>query len=301
MSPDVLIAGGGPAGLTAALVLARAGRDVLVVDTGEGRNVPADHSYNVFTRDGAPPAELRRLGRTQAEDYGARFLEDEAVHAEADEDGVRVRLADGREIAARRLLLATGVVDDLPDLPGLRAAWGHTVVHCPYCHGYELKGRPTAVLGSGEVGFEQARLVMGWTDQVTLLTGGPAKLTGDQQEALAGRGITIREELVESVEVEGRDVRAVVFASGEHLACGALYLRPDQHLRGPLPDALDLERTEAGHIATDEWSQTSAPNVFAAGDAVTPMQLVQAAAASGASAAAFLNHDLVAQGLTYTG
>jgi thioredoxin reductase len=250
MSPDVLIAGGGPAGLTAALVLARAGRDVLVVDTGEGRNVPADHSYNVFTRDGAPPAELRRLGRTQAEDYGARFLEDEAVHAEADKDGVRVRLADGREIAARRLLLATGVVDDLPDLPGLRAAWGHTVVHCPYCHGYELKGRPTAVLGSGEVGFEQARLVTGWTDQVTLLTGGPAKLAGDQQEALAGRGITIRGELVESVEVEGRDVRAVVFASG---------------------------------------------------DAVTPMQLVQAAAASGASAAAFLNHDLVAQGLTYTG
>lgn len=297
---DVLIVGGGPAGLTAALVLARAGRSVLVVDAGEGRNAPAAHAHNVFTRDGTPPAELRRIGREQAEGYGARFIGAEATHAEADEDGVYVWLADGRKIDARRLVLASGVVDELPDLPGLRAAWGRTAVHCPYCHGYELRGRPTAVLGTGEDGFELARLLTGWTGRVALLTDGPSGLTDEQGHTLVERGIAVREEAIERLEVEGANVRAVVFASGEHLEATALYLHPPQHLRGLLPDALGLDRTDDGLIQIDEWGRTSVPVVYACGDAVTPRQMVPVAAASGASTAAMLNHDLIAHGLILT-
>ena len=297
MTHDVLIAGGGPAGLTAALVLARAGRGVLVLDAGRGRNAPAAHTHNVFTRDGMPPAELRRVGREQAEGYGARFLDVEAVHAAADASGVRVRLADGAEVDAHRLLLATGVVDELPELPGLADAWGETVVHCPYCHGYELRGRPTAVLARGDQAVHVATLLLGWTDRVTLFSDGPAGLTDEQQAALAARGIALREDRLSALDVAGRQVRAVVLASGEQMDVSAVYVSPPQHLRGPLPDALGLARTDAGRVRVDEAYRTSAPNVWACGDMAAPMQAVQTAAASGMVAAAMINFDLVTRGL----
>ncbi|MEM1125451.1 MAG: NAD(P)/FAD-dependent oxidoreductase [Bacteroidota bacterium] len=297
MHADVLIAGGGPAGLTAALVLARAGRSVIVCDEGPGRNAPAARAHNVFTREGAAPAELRRLGREQAEAYGARFLEAKATDARHEAQGLAVEVSGEGPFKTHRLLLATGVEDLLPALPGLAAAWGETVVHCPYCHGHELRGRPTVVLGQGDTGFEQARLLTGWTNQVTLLTDGPAALTEDQRRQLAKRGIGVREERVERVDVDQRSVRGVVFDTGERMEATALYLRPDQRLRGTLPASLNVELTEAGLIQTDEGGRTSVPGVSACGDAVTPMQMVQVAAAGGALAAAFLNHDLVAEGL----
>lgn len=293
---DVLIVGAGPAGLTAALVLARAGRSVTVLDGGPGRNAPAAHSHNVFTRDGAPPADLRRIGQEQAEGYGAQFIQARAVDAQADAAGVRVHLEDGQTLSARRLILATGVIDELPALPGLDQAWGETAVHCPYCHGYELKGRPTVVLGRGDTGFHQAHLLTGWTDQVTLLSNGPANLTAEQHEVLAEAGISVREDDIERLHVDDRAVQAVVFTSGERMPATALYLAPAQHLRGPLPDALNLDRTEAGHVATDELGRTSAPNVWACGDMTTPMQAVQMAASAGFAVAARVNHELIFEG-----
>ncbi len=299
MIHDVLIAGGGPAGLTAALVLARAGRNVLVLDAGKGRNAPAAHAHNVFTRDGASPLELRRIGREQAEGYGARFLDAEAVHASADAKGVQVRLADGTELKAHRLLLATGVVDELPDLPGLAEAWGETAVHCPYCHGYELRGRPTAVLARGERGVHLATLLLGWTDQVTLLSDGPAELSTEQQAVLTEREIAVREERLSAFDVAGRQVQGVLFASGERMEVGAVYVSPPQHLRGSLPDALGLARTDTGLVKVDETHRTSVPNVWACGDLTTPMQAVQGAGASGLLAAAMINFDLIAAGTRY--
>jgi len=300
MTTDVLIVGAGPAGLTAALVLARAGRDVLVLDGGPGRNAPAAHSHNVFTREGASPTELRRIGRTQAESYGARFLEREAVHAEADEDGVRVQLSDGTEIETRRLLLATGVEDLLPDLSGVAEAWGETVVHCPYCHGFELRGRPTAVLGTGEKGVHLSGLLLGWTDHVTLCCG-PGGVSGDERQRLGDIGVAVDERPVAALDVEGRIVRAVVFEDSSQIDVTAVYIQPDQRPRGPLPDALRLERTEDDHVRVDEFMRTSAPGVSACGDVTSPMQAVQIAASSGFTAAAFLNNDLIDQGRTYTG
>lgn len=293
---DVLIAGAGPAGLTAALVLARAGRRVLVLDGGPGRNAPSAHAYNVFTRDGTPPAELRAIGRAQAEAYGATFVEGEATHVEADDAGVRLTLADGHTLDARRLLLATGVEDLLPAIPGVAEAWGETVVHCPYCHGHELRGRPTVVLGAGERGVHLAGLLLGWTDRVTLCTGvetGGEALDADARVGLEARGISIDERPVAALDVAGRDVRAVVFADGAQIDATAVYVQPGQRPRGPLVAALGLETTETGHVRVDEFHRTSAPNVWACGDLTTPMQAVQMATSAGFAVAAFLNYDLV--------
>lgn len=299
---DVLIVGAGPAGLEAALVLARAGRSVVVLDGGPGRNAPAAHSHNVFTRDGAAPDELRQIGRQQAEGYGARFIEAWATGAEADADGVRVQLADGTELAARRLLLATGVEDLLPEIPGVVEAWGEAVAHCPYCHGHELRGRPTVVLGGGERGVHLAGLLLGWTDQVTLCTGLPDGSDGvadDDRQRLADLGVTVDDRPVAALDVDGREVRAVVFEGGERLEATAVYVQPGQRPRGPLPDALGLERTELGHVRVDERMRTSVPGVWACGDTTTPMQAVQLAASSGFAAAAMINADLVGHGARY--
>lgn len=293
---DVLVAGAGPAGLTAALVLARAGRTVVVLDGGPGRNAPATHSHNVFTREGVSPDELRRIGRAQAEGYGARFVGAEAIHAESGEDAVRIRLSDGTRLSGRRLLLATGVEDLLPDIPGVAEAWGETVAHCPYCHGYELRGRPTAVLGSGEKGVHLASLLLGWTDHVTLCCGSDG-VSDEEHSRLAELGVAVDVRPVSALDVDGRAVRAVVFEDQGRLAATAVYTQPEQHPRGPLPDALGLERTELGHVRVDEFMRTSVAGVWACGDVTTPMQAVQMAASSGFAAAAFLNHDLVANGV----
>ncbi|MEM6783205.1 MAG: NAD(P)/FAD-dependent oxidoreductase [Bacteroidota bacterium] len=299
---DVIIVGAGPAGLEAALVLARAGRSVVVLDGGPGRNAPAAHSYNVFTRDGTPPDELRRIGRVQAQDYGSQFVDAEALTATSDEAGVQVALADGSELSARRLLLATGVEDVLPEIPGLAQAWGATVVHCPYCHGHELRGRPTVVLAAGAASAHLAELLLGWTTRVTLCTGlpgGSGALADDDIKRLGALGVVVDARPVAALDVTGRAVRSVMFESGDLLAATAVYVQPPQRPRGPLPDALGLARTETGHIEVDETYRTSAPSVWACGDMATPMQAVQMAAASGFAAAAFLNHDLVHSGTRY--
>lgn len=297
---DVLIVGAGPAGLEAALVLARAGRSVAVLDGGPGRNAPSPHAHNVFTRDGASPDDLRRIGRRQAESYGARFFETRATTAEGGEAETRVRLEDGSWMTARRLLLATGVEDVLPDIPGVAEAWGDTVAHCPYCHGYELRGRPTAVVASGEKGVHLASLLLGWTDHVILCCG-PEGATDDERRGLEDRGVVVEDRAIRVLELEQGEVRAVVFADGGRLAVSAVYVQPAQRPRGPLPDALKLERTETGLVRVDAFMRTSAPGVWACGDVTSPMQAVQMAASSGFAAAAFLNHDLIAEGARSSG
>ncbi|MEM1094098.1 MAG: NAD(P)/FAD-dependent oxidoreductase [Bacteroidota bacterium] len=295
---DVLIAGAGPAGLNAALVLARAGRAVIVLDGGPGRNAPAAHAHNVFTRDGTPPGELRRIGRAQAKHYGAQFIRANAVDAHASEAGVTLHLADGTQVVGRRLLLATGVEDILPDLPGLAKAWGETVVHCPYCHGYELRGQPTAILGASDQAVHQAGLLLGWTDDVTLYTNGD-ELADDARASLAAKGVAVEARTLAALDVDGRAVQALIFADGTSHPIRVVYVQPDQRPRGPLPDALSLERTEAGHVAVDDLYRTSAPNVWACGDMTTPMQAVPLAAAAGFGAGALINNDLIASGVHY--
>jgi thioredoxin reductase len=293
---DVAIIGGGVAGLSAALVLGRSRRRTVLIDAGEPRNAPSPGVHSFFSRDGMLPGELLRVGREQLEPYDSvQLCRGRVSTAERVDDGFRVRLDDGGTVTARRLVLALGVVDQLPEIAGLRERWGHGVFHCPYCHGWEMRDRPLAVLGNGADGVRLARLATGWTDDVVLCTNGPASF-GDEERALLDRsGIAVREERVVRVEGEGKGVSEVVFEGGEVLPRAGVLVRPPFRQRSDLPAALGCALTEQGVIRTDEDGRTSVPGAFAVGDCASPSLLQQVAAGVGQAtrAAIVLNNELL--------
>jgi thioredoxin reductase len=292
--PDVLIAGASFAGLAAATALGRSLRDVLVVDGGPPRNAPSPGAHNVLTRDGTAPVELARLARIEAEGYGARVVPGRIVSASAADLGVTATLADGTVLRARRLLLASGSTDRLPEIPGLAERWGRDVLHCPYCHGFEVRGRRIAVLGSGFSGH-QAQMFRQLSDAVSILTNGVFAPGAEEAEGLTARGIELIDGAV--TEVLAEDDRLVgVVVDGRRLELDALVVGP--RVEGNLPDGLGLELVDhpsgaARHLTVDPMGRTTAPRVFAAGSLVEPMSQVMAAAADGLRVAAAINYDLI--------
>ncbi len=289
---DALIVGGGAAGLSAALLLGRSRRKVLVIDAGEPRNGPAAESHSFFTRDGTPPRELLRIGREQAGPYDVEIREGRVTHVSRTGDGFQVELEVGGRAAGRRLVLASGVVDELPEIEGLRERWGRSVFHCPYCHGWEVRDRPLAVLAGGEAAMEAAGLILGWTRDVVLCTNGPSGLGEAELEKLARHGVTVREEPVARLEGTGDSLERIVFASGEPLAREALFIRPGQH-PSPFADRLGCERLGDGSLRLDLFGQTTVPGVYAAGDVTRRVQQVVSAAAEGAIAGVGVNRSLL--------
>lgn len=290
---DAAIVGGGPAGLSAALTLARAGRRTVVFDGAPGRNAPAAHSHGFLTRDGAPPEELRRLGRAEVEGYGGAFREAEVTDAARTADGFRLTTAEGDAVAARVLVLATGVVDVLPEIPGLAEAWGKSAIQCPYCHGHEHRDAPTALLGRGDTTFNEARLLRGWTRDLTVVTNGPEDLDDAQERTLAAEGTRIVRTPIARLRVSDGQIEAVVFVDGAELPCRTLYLQPPQRQRSPLAERLGIALTEKGCLATDPDGRTAVPGVFVVGDASGGPQSIAVAVAEGTWAGIAANHDLV--------
>ncbi|MCJ1681748.1 NAD(P)/FAD-dependent oxidoreductase [Rathayibacter sp. VKM Ac-2928] len=292
--PDVLIAGASFAGLAAATALGRSLRDVLVVDGGPPRNAPSPGAHNVLTRDGTAPVELARLARIEAEGYGVRVVPGRIVSASTADGGVTATLADGTVLRARRLLLASGSTDRLPGIPGLAERWGRDVLHCPYCHGFEVRGRRIAVLGSGFSGH-QAQMFRQLSDRVSILTNGVFAPGAEEAEGLAARGIELIDGAVTEVLVEDDRLVGVV-VDGRRIELDALVVGP--RVEGNLPDGLGLELVDhpsgaARHLTVDPMGRTTAPRVFAAGSLVEPMSQVMAAAADGLRVAAAINYDLI--------
>ena len=290
---DAVVIGGGPAGLSAALALGRARRRVLVAAHGPTRNATADAAHNVFTRDGTPPAELVRIGRAQLAPYDVEIRDAWAEDAERTETGVAVSFADGERVESRGLVLATGVRDVLPDIPGFAERWGAGVFHCPYCHGWEVAGRPLAVYDRGAHALHLCRLLRGWSDDVVLFTDGPADLSPEDRARLERNGIPIREERVARLEGEGREVEAVVLVDGSVVPRGGLLLAPRQEQRSDLPHRLGCPLDAHGRVEADPMGRTPVPGVFVAGDAAPGVQSVTAAMAGGMIAGAMLNHDVL--------
>ncbi|MCJ1674964.1 NAD(P)/FAD-dependent oxidoreductase [Rathayibacter sp. VKM Ac-2929] len=292
--PDVLIAGASFAGLAAATALGRSLRDVLVVDGGPPRNAPSPGAHNVLTRDGTAPVELARLARIEAEGYGVRVVPGRIVSASTADGGVTATLADGTVLRARRLLLASGSTDRLPGIPGLAERWGRDVLHCPYCHGFEVRGRRIAVLGSGFSGH-QAQMFRQLSDRLSILTNGVFAPGAEEAEGLAARGIELIDGAVTEVLVEDDRLVGVV-VDGRRIELDALVVGP--RVEGNLPDGLGLELVDhpsgaARHLTVDPMGRTTAPRVFAAGSLVEPMSQVMAAAADGLRVAAAINYDLI--------
>lgn len=290
---DVVVVGGGPAGLNAALVLARARRSVLVIDAGQPRNAPADGVHGFLTRDGMPPAELAAIGREEVRRYGGRVVDGRATSATKTDAGFTVALDDGTTVGARRLLVTTGLVDELPDIPGLRERWGHSVIHCPYCHGWEVRDKRVGVLATTWFAVQKALLVRQWVDDLTLLLHTEPEPDDAQLEQLAARDIRVVRGEVVAYDDAGAHLR-----DGDLVPLQALAVAPRMVARSELLTALGLAPTPnpmGEFIAADPTGLTAVPGVWVAGNVADLMAQVLSSAAAGAAAAAAINADLITE------
>jgi thioredoxin reductase len=294
---EVVVVGGGAAGLSAALVLTRARRRVAVVDAGRPRNAPAAHMHGYLGSDGMPPAELLAAGRGEVAAYGGHLLSGTVTHvtAGAAEDGRRrfcLTLEDGRTLSARRVLVTTGLRDELPDIPGVRERWGRDLLHCPYCHGYEVRDQPLGVLGGSPEAVAHAHLVRQWASDVVLFTHG-VSLTPDQHQGLVARAIGVVEDPVAGLVVEEDRLSGVELGSGRVVPRTAVFVRPRFVPNDGLLVGLGCATDDAGWTTTDRTGLTSVPGVWAAGNAANPRAQVITAAGEGSAAAIAINNDLV--------
>jgi thioredoxin reductase len=287
---DVVVVGGGAAGLSAALVLGRARRRVAVVDAGAPRNAPAAHMQGFLSRDGMAPADLLAAGRIEVIGYGVALVDDEVLGIEA---GFVVRLARGGVLKARRILVATGVRDELPDIPGVRERWGRDLLHCPYCHGWEVRDQPLGVLGTLRGSVLHAQLVRQWSDDVAFFAH-TYDLSTDEEAELEARGVQILRGEVTRLVVEDDRLTGVELTEGRVIARTAVFVRPGNvpHADGLLT-GLCCEVDEAGYATVDATGRTSTAGVWAAGNVVDPRAQVITAAGAGSAAAIAINADLV--------
>ena len=303
LQADVVVVGGGAAGLAAAVALGRSRRSVVVVDAGQPRNAPAAGAHNVLGQEGVPPLELLARGRAEAEAYGVRIVTGRVTDATGTLDAFAIEVDDRAvQVHARRVVLATGLVDDLPDIPGVAEAWGHSVLHCPFCHGWEVRDRRIAVLGRNENALHQVMLFRQLSDDVTLLLHDAPEPTGDQWEQLAALGVRVVTPRVERVVVDGTQVRAVQIEGGRTFAMDAVVVAPRFVARTELYEALGGERTITPlgeNIAADPRGATAVPGVFVAGNAGDVMAMVVASAASGVMVGAAVHGDLAAADLVH--
>jgi thioredoxin reductase len=297
---DVVVIGGGAAGLSGALTLARARRAVLVIDSGAPRNAPAAGVHGLLGLDGVPPAELLARGRAEVRGYGGEVISGQATAVTRTGGRFAVALADGRQARARRLLVASGLADELPGIPGLRERWGNDVMHCPYCHGWEVRDRAIGVLASGPLSVHQALLVRQWSADVVFFAHTRARPAGEQARDLAARGIRVVDGEVVSVVTGGGRLTGVRLADGTDVPREVLAVSPRMTARAGFLAPLGLVPAEhpsgAGeHIPADPAGRTAVPGVWAAGNVTDLSAQVGAAAAAGTLAAAQINADLVAE------
>jgi thioredoxin reductase len=287
---DVVVVGGGAAGLSAALVLGRARRRVVVVDAGGPRNAPAAHMQGFLSRDGMSPADLLAAGRAEISHYGSEVVEDQVVEIE---DGFVVRLAGGRVLSARRILIATGVRDQLPDIPGVRERWGRDLLHCPYCHGWEVRDQPLGVLGTVPGSVVHALLVRQWSDDVTFFVHS-YELSAAEEVQLNARGVRIVDGEIVRLVVEDDRLTGVELSDGQVIDRAALFIRPEivPHADGLL-GGLGCEVDEDGFATVEHTGRTSKSGVWAAGNVADPRAQVITAAGAGSAAAIAMNADLV--------
>jgi thioredoxin reductase len=289
---DVAVIGGGAAGLSAALVLSRARRRVLVVDAGSPRNAPAAHMHGFLSRDGLPPGELLDRGRDEVKHYGGDILAGTATGAISDgPTGFQVRLGDGQRISARRLLITTGLRDELPDVPGLRERWARDVLHCPYCHGYEVRDRRLGVIGGSPGAVRYAQIVRQWTHDLVHFAP-PDTLTTTERSELVARAVAVVEGDIAQLVVDDDRLCGVQMNDGCVVPRDVLFVPPRFVPNSRLLVDLGCEVDDDGWVLTDATGRTSIPGVWAAGNVVDPRAQVITAAGAGSAAAIALNADL---------
>lgn len=290
----MIIVGGSYSGLAAAMALGRALRSVLVIDSGKPCNRQTPQSHNFLTQDGKTPGEIADLARRQVAKYsGVRFLKESADTATKTKEGFEISTSSGELFSAAKLILAAGIKDLLPDIRGLRECWGISVLHCPYCHGYEVKNEPTGILGNGEYGFEFSKFILNWTTDLSLFTNGRSALTKEQRELLEKHQVRIIEKEISELEHTNGYLRNLVFTDGSRSAINALYTKTAFEQNSRIAEDLGCKLTEEGYIETDQFQKTSVSGIYACGDSTTALRTLSVAVSTGATAGIILNKEFV--------
>jgi thioredoxin reductase len=287
---DVVIVGAGPAGLSAALILGRCCRDILVCDDGTPRSWASKEMHGFITRDGLHPDAFRKLARGEIARYeNVEFCDGEVVDIESSGSSFEVRLADDRRVTCRKVLIATGLFDELPPIPDIDVYFGISVFQCPYCDGWELRQSSIAVYGKGQKGLHMARALTSWTRDIVLCTDGPARLSRDERAQLASNKISLIEKRVWKLEGKNGQMTAIVFEDGSRSERRALFFDLPSHPQSALTRKVGCSFTRAGRVKCGKYEATSVPGVYVAGNIVGDVQLSIVAAAEGAKAAFGIN------------
>jgi thioredoxin reductase len=292
---DVIVIGGGPAGLSAALVLARCRRQVLVCDAGQPRNARSQALNGYLTRDGVPPLSFLQLAREELRRYDIEPVATIVTDVASTKEGFRVTLDNGRVVESHTVLVATGVRDKVPEIPGVEESYGISVHHCPYCDGWEVRDRAIVVLGSGASAAGLALSLKTWSKRVTICSNGRGRVQARHRQQLAEQHIALHERRIERVEHEEGRVQRIVFDAGDPLPCDAIFFTTGQEPQCDIPQRLGCEITRKGAVKTDLLGKTCVPGLYVAGDASRDVQFVIVAAAEGAKAAVAINKALQAR------
>lgn len=290
---DTIIIGGSYAGLSAAMTLGRSLRKVLVIDSGTPCNQSTPHSHNFITQDGATPKSIAEKARSQVLQYKTvSFLNDLVVAGQKTKNVFKVTTTSQKQFKAQKLLFATGIKDLMPAITGFEACWGKSIIHCPYCHGYELKNEITGIYADGDDVLHYAELVSNLTSQLTIFTNGPTSLTDEQKALLNTKNIDIIEKPFKAINQEKGYLKEIIFTDGSTSQLKALYARVPFVQHSDLPEELGCEITEMGFIAVNTMQQTNIEGLYACGDNTSPMRSVANAVASGNMAGAMINKAL---------
>jgi thioredoxin reductase len=293
---DVLIIGGSYSGLAAAMSLGRALRKVLVIDSGKPCNRQTPYSHNFLTQDGKAPAEIAVLAKQQLERYSTvEFFNSVAIGGTKTENGFEIQVASGETFNASKLIFATGIRDMLAGIEGISECWGISVLHCPFCHGYEVRNEKTGILGNGADGYELASLISNWTNDLTLFTNGASTLTAEQTSRFGKHHIKIVENNIALLEHNDGYIQHIVFRDGTKLPVKAVYTRVPFRQHCQIPEYLGCELTEDGYIKINPFQETTINGVFACGDNTTRIRTVANAVAMGTTAGMMLSRQLIAE------
>lgn len=290
---DVIIIGGSYSGLSAAMSLGRALRDVLVIDSGLPCNRQTPHSHNFITQDGEKPKAIAEKAKAQVLKYDTvKFLTDLAINGKKTDKGFEIYTQSGKVFSAKKLVFATGVKDIMPDIEGFSECWGITVIHCPYCHGYEVKNEKTGILANGNFAFHYAQLIRNMTKDLTIFTNGKSELTQEQAAKIKKHDISIIEKEISSLKHQNGVVEEIIFKDNSTFELKAIYSRPPFEQHCIIPELLGCELTEQGHIKVDTFQKTTVENIYACGDNTSAFRAVSYAVSTGNIAGAALNNAM---------
>lgn len=291
---DIIIIGGSYSGLSAAMALGRALRNVLIIDSGLPCNRQTPHAHNFITHDGEQPAQIAAKAKEQVLNYKTiNWHTDIAVHGMKTEAGFEVKTQSGKIFHAPKLIFASGVKDLMPDISGFSECWGISVVHCPYCHGYEIAHRRTGILANAETAYHYAKLIRNWTKDLTIFSNGPSAFSAEQMEKLKEHHIPIIEKEITMLQHENGYIKQVVFRDNSTFELDAIYSRPPYEQHCKIPESLGCELTDQGLIKVDMFQKTNIPDIFACGDSTSMMRSVAFAVSSGNIAGAVVNNSMI--------